>query len=172
VRDFWDNGLVTNVNVAVARSSERNNVRLSVGRTGEAGMYPSNSNTRTDLAIAGGTQISNRWSAEASINYINDGMQNQPAQAYEEIDPMQNFIWFGRQVDTRLLKDNLYRNLSDPLTQQILGATTCARTHPSSTAGTTATTQIRTGRRRSRRPTTRATAGSGMHPSRTSSTTG
>ena len=92
VRDFWDNGLVTNVNVAVARSSERNNVRLSVGRTGEAGMYPSNSNTRTDLAIAGGTQISNRWSAEASINYINDGMQNQPAQAYEEIDPMQNFI--------------------------------------------------------------------------------
>ena len=121
VRDFWDNGLVTNVNVAVARSGERNNVRLSVGRTGEAGMYPSNSNTRTDLAITGGTQISNRWSAEASINYINDGMQNQPAQAYEEIDPMQNFIWFGRQVDTRLLKDNLYRNLSDPLTQQILG---------------------------------------------------
>ena len=96
VRDFWDNGLVTNVNVAVARSSERNNVRLSVGRTGEAGMYPSNSNSRTDLAISGGTQISNRWSAEASINYINDGMQNQPAQAYEEIDPMQNFIWFGR----------------------------------------------------------------------------
>jgi len=120
VRDFWDNGLVTNVNVAVARSSARNNVRLSVGRTGESGMYPSNSNTRTDLAIAGGTQISNRWSAEASINYINDGMLNQPAQAYEEIDPMQGFIWFGRQVDTRLLKDNLYRNLSDPLTQQIL----------------------------------------------------
>src|SRR2546425_9988277 len=84
-------------------------------------MYPSNSNSRTDLAIAGGTQISTRWSAEASINYINDGKQNQPAQAYEEIDPMQNFIWFGRQVDTRLLKDNLYRNLSDPLTQQILG---------------------------------------------------
>ena len=120
VRDFWDNGLVTNVNVAVARSSARNNVRLSVGRTGESGMYPSNSNTRTDLAISGGTQISNRWSAEASINYINDGMLNQPAQAYEEIDPMQGFIWFGRQVDTRLLKDNLYRNLSDPLTQQIL----------------------------------------------------
>src|SRR5205823_5429808 len=77
VRDFWDNGLVTNVNVAVARSSARNNVRLSVGRTGESGMYPSNSNTRTDLAIAGGTQISNRWSAEASINYINDGMRSE-----------------------------------------------------------------------------------------------
>src|SRR5213596_3627182 len=121
VRDFWDNGLVTNVNVAVARSGERNNVRLSVGRTGEAGMYPSNSNTRTDLAIAGGTQISNRRSEEHTSELQSHGLQNQPAQAYEEIDPMQNFIWFGRQVDTRLLKDNLYRNLSDPLTQQILG---------------------------------------------------
>src|SRR5438105_7575266 len=120
VRDFWDNGVATTVNVAVARSSERNNVRLSVGRIGESGMYPSNRNTRTDVAIAGGTQISDRWSAEASIDYINNGMRNQPAQAYEEIDPMQGFIWFGRQVDTRILKDNLYRNLDDPLTQQIL----------------------------------------------------
>src|SRR5881394_2697558 len=104
VRDFWNTGLVTNLNLAVARSSERNNVRLSVGRTGESGMYPSNDNTRTDVAISGATQISDRWSAEASIDYINDAMQNQPAQAYEGIDPMQGFIWFGRQVDTRLLK--------------------------------------------------------------------
>src|SRR5213083_3616050 len=128
VRDFWDNGLVTNVNVAVARSGERNNVRLSVGRTGESGMYPSNSNTRTDVAIAGGTQISDHWSAEASVNYINDGMQNQPAQAYEENDPMQGFIWFGRQVDTRILKNNIYRDLNDPLTQQIIKGDALLRT--------------------------------------------
>src|SRR5205085_8716985 len=63
VRDFWDNGLATTENVAVARSSERNNVRLSVGRIRESGKYPSNRNTRTDVAIAGGTQISDRWSA-------------------------------------------------------------------------------------------------------------
>src|SRR5438105_7436556 len=120
VRDFWSTGLVTNLNVAVARSSERNNVRLAVGRTGESGMYPSNDNPRTEVAISGATQISDRWSAEASIDYINAAMQNQPAQAYEEIDPMQGFIWFGRQVDTKLLEQNLYRDLSDPLTQQIL----------------------------------------------------
>src|SRR5467141_3138057 len=121
VRDFWQTGLIVNANVAVARSSDRSNVRLSVGRTNESGMYPNNTNNRTDIALSGGTQVSDHWSAEASVNYIRDGMQNQPSQAYEEIDPMQGFIWFGRQVDTRLLKDNLYRNLSDPLTQQILG---------------------------------------------------
>ncbi len=107
-------------NVAVTKSSERNNIRLSVGRTGEAGMYPNNDNTRTDLTLAGGAQMSDRWSAEAAINYINNAYQNQPSQAYEEIDPMQGFIWFGRQVDTRILKDNLYRDPNAPLTKQIV----------------------------------------------------
>ena len=120
VSKFWETGVVTNLNIAVARASSRSNVRLSVGRTDEAGMYPNNTNNRTDLALAGGAQISDRWSAEASINYINNTMQNQPAQAYNDTDPMQGFIWFGRQVDVRMLKDSLYRDPDDPLTKQIL----------------------------------------------------
>src|SRR6266567_7274030 len=128
VRDFWQTGLMINANIAVARSSDRSNVRLSVGRTNESGMYPNNTNSRTDIALSGGTQVSDHWSAEASVNYIKDGMQNQPAQAYEEIDPMQGFIWFGRQVDTRILKDNLYRDLNDPLTQQIIKGDALLRT--------------------------------------------
>src|SRR6266581_549556 len=78
VRDFWQTGLMVNANVAVARSSDRSNVRLSVGRTNESGMYPNNTNNRTDIALSGGTQVSDHWSAEASVNYINDGMKNQP----------------------------------------------------------------------------------------------
>jgi TonB-linked SusC/RagA family outer membrane protein len=120
VRDFWNTGMIINANVAVARSSDRSNVRLSVGRTNENGMYPENVNNRTDIALSGGTQVSDHWSAEASVNYIRDGMQNQPAQAYEEIDPMQGFIWFGRQVDLNLLKNNVFRDPNDPFTQQIL----------------------------------------------------
>ncbi len=128
VRDFWNTGLIINANIAVARSSDRSNVRLSVGRTNESGMYPNNTNNRTDIALSGGTQVSDHWSAEASVNYIRDGMQNQPAQAYEEIDPMQGFIWFGRQVDVSLLKNNIYRNPNDPLTQQILAGNALLRT--------------------------------------------
>ncbi len=128
VRDFWNTGMIVNANIAVARSSDRSNVRMSVGRTNENGMYPNNENKRTDIAISGGTQVSDHWSAEASVNYINDGMNNQPAQAYEEIHPMQGFIWFGRQVDTKLLKENLTRNPSDPLTQQIVVGNPLLRT--------------------------------------------
>src|SRR5262249_3161194 len=128
VRDFWETGMMINANIAVARSSDRSNVGMSVGRTNESGMYPNNENNRTDIALSGGTQVSDHWSAEASVNYINDGMKNQPAQAYEEIDPMQGFIWFGRQVDTKLLKQNLYRDPNDPFTQQILLSNAAMRT--------------------------------------------
>ena len=120
VSGFWNTGLIVKANIAVARSSERSHVRLSAGRTDEGGMYPNNTNRRTDVSLAGGAQISDRWSTEASINYINDDYQNQPAQAYNDTDPMQGFIWFGRQVDTRFLKDHLYRDPNDPLTQAIL----------------------------------------------------
>ena len=120
VRDFWNTGVVVKENVAVARSSERSHVRLSVGRTDESGMYPNNINQRTDVALAGGAQMSDRWSTEASIDYINDAYRNSATQAYNDTDPMQGFIWFGRQVDTRTLKANLYRDVSNPLTQQIL----------------------------------------------------
>jgi TonB-linked SusC/RagA family outer membrane protein len=120
VRDFWETGVVTTLNMAVARATTRNNVRLSFGRMNEAGMYPSNVNARTDVGLAGGTQLSEHWSAEGSLNYIYDTMKNQPAQQYEETDPMQGFIWFGRQVDTKILKENLYRDPNDQMTKDII----------------------------------------------------
>lgn len=128
VRDFWRTGVLTTVNVAASRATTRNNVRLSVTRTNEAGMYPSNTNARTDVALAGGSQISDHWSAEGSLDYINDDNQNQPAQAYDEQDPMQGFIWFGRQVDVAYLKTHLYRDPADPLTQDILAGNPNLRT--------------------------------------------
>ncbi len=128
VRQFWQTGNIVQENIAIARAGERSNVRLSVGRTNESGMYPSNSNRRNDITLTGGAQLSDKWSTEASINYINDAMNQWPAQAYDEQDPMQQFIWFGRQVDTRILQQNLFRNPNDPLTQQILAGNPGLRT--------------------------------------------
>jgi TonB-linked SusC/RagA family outer membrane protein len=128
VRNFWETGALTTLNVAVSRSAERSNVRLSVGRQDESGMYPNNRNIRTDVALAGGAQISDRLSTEAAIDYITNGYKNQPKQSYDDTDPMQNFIWFGRQVDIDMLKQTKYRNPSDPLTQDILAGNGWIRT--------------------------------------------
>jgi TonB-linked SusC/RagA family outer membrane protein len=128
VSNFWQTGVLTTVNLAATRATTRNNVRLSATRTNEAGMYPSNTNSRTDVALAGGSQISDKWSAEGSLDYVNDDNQNQPAQAYDEQDPMQTFIWFGRQVDVQFLKTHLYRDPTDALTQEILAGNPNLRT--------------------------------------------
>ena len=128
VKDFWNTGNTIQENIAISRATERSNVRLSLGRTSMDGMYPGNTDRRTDVTLTGGSQLSDRWSAEASINYVNDAMHQWPKQSYDETDPMQGFIWFGRQVDTRILQQNLYRDPNDPLTQQILTGNPSLRT--------------------------------------------
>ena len=128
VRDFWNTGMLNTLNVAVSRNAAQSNFRLSVGRQDEAGMYPDNRNIRTDVTLAGGAQISNKVSTEASLDYINDAMAQQPKQSYDEADPMQNFIWFGRQVDVNLLKQTLVRSPNDPMTSDIIAGNSWIRT--------------------------------------------
>jgi TonB-linked SusC/RagA family outer membrane protein len=128
VRDFWDMGMLNTMNVAISRNASQSNFRLSVGRQDEQGMYPNNRNIRTDVTLAGGAQISTKISTEASLDYINDAMAQQPKQSYDEADPMQNFIWFGRQVDVNLLKKTLVRDPNDPMTNTIIAGNSWIRT--------------------------------------------
>ncbi|HSJ08234.1 MAG TPA: SusC/RagA family TonB-linked outer membrane protein, partial [Longimicrobiales bacterium] len=105
VRDFFDTGRTMNMNVAVARAGENANVRLSVTNTNVSGMAPGNSINRLGVAVKGGADLTERLSAEASINYINQDADNRPGTGYDEDNPMQQFIWFGRQVDMAALRN-------------------------------------------------------------------
>lgn len=121
VRSLFNTGVVSNLNIAVARSSERNNVRFSVGRWDENGMYPTNRNLKTDIGLNGGLQISNRLSTEVSVDYVLDQRHNMPGMGYDETNPMQGFVWFGRQVDMKLLKQNMFLTPeNNPMYDQIL----------------------------------------------------
>jgi len=115
VRSFFNTGGVANVNVAVARATERNNVRLSFGRWDENSMYPTNHNIKTDVGLNGGMQLSDRLSTDAALDYIVDNRADMPGQGYEEINPMQGFTWFGRQVDMKLLKQTVILDPTNPM---------------------------------------------------------
>lgn len=104
VRSFFRTGLTSNTNVAVSRSSERANVRLSVTNTQVEGMAPGNTIARRSLAVKGGASINDRLSTEASLNYMNQDADNRPGTGYDEDNPMQSFIWFGRQNDMEALR--------------------------------------------------------------------
>jgi TonB-linked SusC/RagA family outer membrane protein len=105
VRDFFETGREMNMNVAVARAGETSNVRLSVTNMNLASMFPGNKINRLGVSVKGGASLTDRLSAEASVNYINQEADNRSGTGYDEDNPMQQFIWFGRQVDIRQLRN-------------------------------------------------------------------
>ncbi len=105
VRDFFETGGTWNTNVAVSRAGERSNVRLSLSNMALNGMSPGNTMDRITVALKGGTEITDRLSAEASMNYTDQNVENRPGTGYDEDNPMQSFIWFGRQIDMAALKN-------------------------------------------------------------------
>jgi TonB-linked SusC/RagA family outer membrane protein len=105
VRSFFRTGLTWNTNIAISRASETSNIRLSMTNTQVEGMAPGNGIARRSLAVKGGAAISERLSAEASLNYSAQQADNRPGTGYDEDNPLQSFIWFGRQVDMEALRN-------------------------------------------------------------------
>jgi len=105
VLDFFETGMTWNTNVAVSRTGERSNIRLSTSYMNVDGMSPANTMDRISVSVKGGTSITDRLSAEASLNYIDQDVENRPGTGYDEDNPMQSFVWFGRQVDMNALKN-------------------------------------------------------------------
>jgi TonB-linked SusC/RagA family outer membrane protein len=119
VRSFFRTGATWNTNVAISRATETSNVRLSVSSTQIEGMMPGNSIGRLNLAVKGGAAINERLSTEASLNYTNQDAENRPGTGYDEDNPLQSFIWFGRQVDMDALRH--YRCTGTESTPCIVG---------------------------------------------------
>ena len=105
VRDFFRTGATLNTNVAISRAGESSNVRLSISDMELRGMSPGNHMQRINVALKGGASLTDRLSAEASLNYIDQNVNNRPGTGYDEDNPMQSFIWFGRQVDMEPLRN-------------------------------------------------------------------
>ena len=81
------------------------NVRLSVAHLDQEGMVPGFGLTRTTAGLNGSSRLGARLHADASVQYINSDAENRPAQGYGEDNVMWQFMWFGRQVDTGLLRE-------------------------------------------------------------------
>lgn len=108
VRDFFQTGRRVDTKASFAASSEYSNIRLSIGRSDEDSHYPGFNQERTNLSIVGGTTFSDRLKANASVQYTGTETRNRVAQGYGAHNVMWQFMWFGRQVDTRLLKERQY----------------------------------------------------------------
>jgi len=105
VRDFFDLGRTINTNVSFARSGEQTDIRLAVSRMDMDAMGPGSIIKRTGILINGGVDVTERFRVDAGANYVLTEGENRPGTGYDENNFLQQFVWFGRQVDISRLKN-------------------------------------------------------------------
>lgn len=119
VRNFFETGRTWRTNVSIARATETTNLRLSVSNDQVGSMAPGNDFDKIGLALRGGAQLGDRISIDGSVNYISNEAANRMGTGYDENNPMQSFIWFGRQVDMEALRN--YRCTGNERTACLVG---------------------------------------------------
>jgi TonB-linked SusC/RagA family outer membrane protein len=105
VRNFFETGNTISNNVALTGGNENTNFRLSLTDFRQKGMVPNTELERKTISLNGGTNLSDKLRADASINYVRSGSDNIPGGGYDNNNPMQQFTWFQRNVDIEALKD-------------------------------------------------------------------
>ena len=108
VRNFFETGRTANISAAFSYGREGANLRLSAARLDQDGMYPGFGLDRTTVGFNGGADLTDRLRANASVQYVSTEAENRPAQGYGTDNVMWQFLWFGRQVDTRMLRERQY----------------------------------------------------------------
>jgi TonB-linked SusC/RagA family outer membrane protein len=107
VDSFFDTGHTFSTTVAVSGGTENANARLSVGNTNVSGVIPANSFHNITGSLGGELKLGSRISTTASLQYARNNAKNRPGMGYNT-GIMEQFLWFGRQVDMDALRDKMY----------------------------------------------------------------
>ena len=106
VKDFFRTGTTLTTTVGVSGGTDRLTGRLSMGGDNISGVFPNNEFMRRTASLSGTFVASKRFTADGSVQYIRNSGRNRPGVGYSGRNPLQSmFNWFGRQVDTKVLRD-------------------------------------------------------------------
>jgi TonB-linked SusC/RagA family outer membrane protein len=103
VENFFKGGHTMSGNLAFRGGTERANARLSLGAENVQGYIPNNKFQKLSGLLSGNMQVTPKFSADATLQYINNDARNRPGVGYNT-GILEQFIWFGRQVDMGALK--------------------------------------------------------------------
>ncbi|WP_209328967.1 SusC/RagA family TonB-linked outer membrane protein [Lunatimonas salinarum] len=105
INDFFQTGVTLSNNVAIAAGSDKSNFRFSWTNLDQTGIVPNTDLRRNTIAMNGMTQITDKLTLNTAINYQNSLSSNRPSISYGTESLMYLWIWYGRQVNTRSLRD-------------------------------------------------------------------
>lgn len=105
VRDYYQTGFTFQKHVAASVGSEQAHARVSVTDNDQEGLTPNHRIDRTTFTLAGGVNLSDDLRASGRGSFSSRAGRSMPEVGYSGFNPNQTFTWFGRQVDTRRLRD-------------------------------------------------------------------
>lgn len=104
VKSFFNTGHTKSTNFAVSGGNDRANARVSIGADQVAGYVPNNTFHKTNASLNASLKINDRLSTDANVQYVRNTGANRPGVGYTN-GIMEQFVWFGRQVDMNVLRN-------------------------------------------------------------------
>ncbi|RZS97844.1 SusC/RagA family TonB-linked outer membrane protein [Cecembia calidifontis] len=106
VNDFFRTGVTLSNNISIAGDNEKANVRFSWTNLDQKGIVPNTDLKRNTLALNTGINIvPEKLTLNVTANYQNTISGNRPNISYGTESLMYLWIWYGRQINTRNLRD-------------------------------------------------------------------
>jgi len=106
VRDFYETGSTFNNGLSLSGSNEKLDYRFSYNNTKQSGLLPNTGITRNTFTINSTYRITPKLTLSTYGTYVRGGADNLPGVDGRRGNSVTlQFIWFGRQVDTRLLRN-------------------------------------------------------------------
>ncbi|PHR74148.1 MAG: SusC/RagA family TonB-linked outer membrane protein [Lutibacter sp.] len=109
IKDFFATGVQLSNSISFSGGTEDLAYRLSMGKFDQTGMVPFTDYNRFTVGGSSSYTISDKFTTSLNLNYTKSGSDNLPYVGYDNENPVQQFIWSGRQVDFNALRD--WRNL-------------------------------------------------------------
>lgn len=116
VNDFFRTGFTSNYGVAIAKSDDKYQFRISYNNEHQKSIVPGASTNKTNFALNTDYKLAKWVSVGATANYILYSAPSLPGSAMasgsnaRSNSTMLQFLWFGRQVNTASLKEDYSRN--------------------------------------------------------------
>lgn len=116
VRDFFETGITQDYGISITSAGDKYNFRLGTNFQDQTSTLPNTEIKKTNFTFSGDFQLSERIKAGANVNYIITDAPNVPSGGsptgsnYRASSIMLQFLWFGRQVDTKELWNGYKEN--------------------------------------------------------------
>lgn len=104
---FFQTGHNISNTFAISGGTENSNGRFSIGNNEVQGVIPNNTFRTLTSALAGNFRLGSKFTTSGSVQYVQGQAHNRPGQGYDT-SILEQFVWFGRQVDMNELKAEQY----------------------------------------------------------------